>query len=51
MDNKALIDELLELSDPKLDNKIIDSFKVKDSLCKDIFEKNRFDEEYIKEIN
>lgn len=41
MDNKALIDELLELSDPKLDNKIIDSFKVKDSLCKDIFEKTQ----------
>ena len=41
MDNKALIDELLELSDPKLDNKIIDSFKVKDSLCEDIFEKTQ----------
>jgi putative chitinase len=41
MDNKNLIDELLELSDPKLDNKIINSFKVKDGLCEDIFEKTQ----------
>lgn len=40
MDNKNLIDELLELSDPKLDNKIINSFKIKDSLCEDIFDKS-----------
>ena len=45
MDNKNLIDELLELSDPKLDNKIINSFKIKDSLCEDIFDKS--DEGYI----
>jgi len=40
MDNKNLIDELLELSDPMLDNKIINSFKIKDSLCEDIFDKS-----------
>lgn len=40
MDNKNLIDELLELSDPTLDNKIINSFKIKDSLCEDIFDKS-----------
>jgi hypothetical protein len=41
MDNKNLIDELLELSDPTLDNKIINTFKVKDSLCEDIFDKTQ----------
>lgn len=34
-----LIDELLELSDPEVDKKIIRSFEMKDHLCPDIFEK------------
>ncbi len=33
-----LIDELLELSDPKVDNKIIRSFEIKDHLCPLIFD-------------
>jgi hypothetical protein len=33
-----LIDELLELSDPKTDQKIIKSFKLKDNLCPEVFE-------------
>ena len=41
MDNKNLIDELLELSDPTLDNKIVNTFKVKDGLCEDIFDRTQ----------
>lgn len=37
---KNLIDELLELSDPEIDNKIIKSFKLKDHLSPSIFDKN-----------
>lgn len=35
-----LIDELLELSDPEVDKKIIKSFQIKDHLCPVIFDKN-----------
>jgi hypothetical protein len=35
---KNLIDELLELSDPSIDNKIIKSFALKDQLCPEIFD-------------
>lgn len=35
---KNLIDELLELSDPEVDNRIIKSFKLKDTLCPSIFD-------------
>jgi hypothetical protein len=35
----GLIDELLELSDPEVDQRIIKSFKLKDSLCPLIFDK------------
>jgi hypothetical protein len=38
-----LIDELLELSDPQVDNKIIKSFKLKDHLCPLIFDGNEND--------
>lgn len=38
-----LIDELLELSDPEVDNKIIKSFKLKDHLCPLIFDGNESD--------
>lgn len=34
-----LVDELLELSDPEVDNKIIKSFQIKDHLCPTIFDK------------
>jgi predicted nucleotidyltransferase len=36
----GLIDELLELSDPEVDQRIIKSFKMKDTLCLSIFDKN-----------
>jgi hypothetical protein len=36
---KGLVDELLELSDPEVDQRIIKSFKMKDSLCPLIFGK------------
>lgn len=36
---KNLIDELLELSDPEVDKKIIKSFELKDHLCSEIFDK------------
>ena len=37
---KNLVDELLELSDPEVDKKIIKSFELKDHLCPEIFEKD-----------
>ena len=37
---KNLVDELLELSDPETDSKIIRSFQLKDTLCPTIFDKN-----------
>lgn len=40
-----LIDELLELSDPEVDKKIIKSFQMKDHLCPDIF--NQEDGSYV----
>ena len=40
MKSTALIDELMELSDPKEDKKIVNTFKTKDTLCLDIFDKN-----------
>lgn len=36
---KTLIDELMELSNPKEDKKIVNTFKTKDTLCLDIFDK------------
>lgn len=42
---KNLIDELLELSDPEVDNKIIKSFTLKDHLCPLIFNQDS-DENY-----
>ena len=35
---KGLVDELLELSDPETDKKIIKSFELKDHLCPEIFD-------------
>lgn len=35
---KNLVDELLELSDPEVDKKIIKTFEMKDSLCPQIFD-------------
>lgn len=37
---KNLVDELLELSDPETDSKIIKSFQLKDALCPTIFDKS-----------
>jgi predicted nucleotidyltransferase len=37
---RGLVDELLELSDPEVDQRIIKSFKMKDTLCPSIFDKN-----------
>mgnify|MGYP000929996995 CR=1 FL=1 len=39
MKSTTLIDELMELSDPKEDKKIVNTFKTKDTLCLDIFDK------------
>jgi hypothetical protein len=39
MKSTELIDELMELSDPKEDKKIVNTFKTKDTLCLDIFDK------------
>jgi hypothetical protein len=36
---RGLVDELLELSDPEVDQRIIKSFKMKDTLCPSIFNK------------
>jgi hypothetical protein len=36
-----LVDELLELSDPEVDNKIIKSFEMKDRLCPEIFDQEK----------
>ena len=36
---RGLVDELLELSDPEVDQRIIKSFKMKDTLCPSIFDK------------
>jgi hypothetical protein len=35
---KNLVDELLELSDPETDSKIIKSFQLKDKLCPEVFD-------------
>ena len=35
---KNLVDELLELSDPETDSKIIKSFQLKDTLCPEVFD-------------
>jgi hypothetical protein len=45
---KNLVDELLELSDPETDSKIIKSFQLKDTLCPTIFDKNETGEFTIK---
>ena len=45
---KNLVDELLELSDPETDGKIIKSFQLKDTLCPTIFDKTESDEYIIK---
>jgi hypothetical protein len=45
MKSTTLIDELMELSDPKEDKKIVNTFKTKDTLCLDIFDK--IDEGYL----
>ena len=45
---KNLVDELLELSDPETDSKIIRSFQLKDTLCPTIFDKNETGEFTIK---
>ena len=37
---KNLVDELLELSDPETDGKIIKSFQLKDTLCPEVFDKD-----------
>ena len=37
---KNLVDELLELSDPETDSKIIRSFELKDTLCPEVFDKD-----------
>ena len=36
-----LIDELLELSDPEVDKKIVKSFEMKDTLCPEIFDREK----------
>lgn len=38
---KNLVDELLELSDPEVDKKIIRSFEMKDRLCPEIFDQEK----------
>jgi hypothetical protein len=49
---KNLVDELLELSDPETDSKIIKSFKLKDTLCPTIFDKSETGEYVIsKEVS
>jgi hypothetical protein len=45
---KGLVDELLELSDPEVDQRIIKSFKMKDSLCPLIFDKTEGGEYILK---
>lgn len=49
---KNLVDELLELSDPETDSKIIKSFQLKDTLCPTIFDKSETSEYVIsKEVS
>jgi len=49
---KNLVDELLELSDPETDSKIIKSFQLKDTLCPTIFDKSETGEYVIsKEVS
>jgi len=49
---KNLVDELLELSDPETDSKIIKSFQLKDTLCPTIFDKSEAGEYVIsKEVS
>lgn len=45
---RGLVDELLELSDPEVDQRIIKSFKLKDNLCPLIFDKTSGGEYLIK---